>query len=236
MTLGSTLTRVAQFAPAVALAFGVATANAQSLKIDKCYDVATIAGLLKQDKQNNIAQAYEVDGANTARRYYANEDGSLGYDLKGNLPYNQKQTEYCVKEILTTVTPLSRELSTPPTWLGVTSGDGVHASDIAKAYSLGSRFTLVAQSLAERNGSLFKSNKIGVLTRADGNGTVEQVNPSTTKSVGNYTVKGFVLTQHGEALYARMKTSQDMAQAPVQPISPGTMLASNLVPAPDRKP
>lgn len=232
MTLGSTLTRVAQFAPAVALAFGVASADAQSLSTGQCFKgpeiSAKLSPLLDKDGQKNIAQAAEIDGADTARRFYSNADGTLAYDLKGNLPNGQKQSEYCVKAVITNLTllPHSDANKTVPSWLGAKSGDGVsNGSNLEKSYASGSKFVLVGQVLAEQGGKLYPSNKFGITASKTGDAALQVVKNGYANA--DYVMKGFALTQFGEAMFARQSAGQNMAQAPGQ--APGSLLAANNV-------
>ncbi len=219
MGLSSVLKGAALAAPAFALAFSAANANAQSLQIDQCYPTKVALQLLAKDQQMQIARGAENDGAYTARRYWSNKDGTLGYDLKGDLPHKQEQTEVCVKDILTDIALIGRNHSTPPAFLGAKSGDGKTATDLNKAYATNSRFVLTAHTLSNKGGQLQYSNKVGILANEPtmefngktGYATLERFNSSTGKSTSSYQLQDFALTQNGEQMFARQQQLRDNA-------------------------
>lgn len=227
MNLGSAFDSASRITPAFVLAVGMGTAattaNAQSLELNKCYDVQTLSSVLSQEGQMTISKAAELDGASTARRISSNENGTFGYDIKGTLPYNQTQVRYCVEQYLTNIVPHDREQqSSPPEWLGVVNGDGKTSSDLTKAYAANDRFVLTAQALAPSNRELVYGAKFGILVGNDGTGSMERISPNTGKATSAYLISNFELTSNAVTLFNNLygqKSNIPGVRAPSSPVA-----------------
>lgn len=195
---------------AFSLAAGSGTALAADqphLELDKCYPTATAAALLKEDNQDPIAKITTLDGANTARVHYSNKTGSLGYDLRSDLPVGTPPTQLCVKAVLTNIQIHSTEQSAPPSFLKVRDGDGVKTTNFTKAYDKGDRVVMSADSLVTSQGKMYLSNKLATLVSPQGVGTFEDIDARSGLSTNRYGIKSFALTQFGQALFERQSAA-----------------------------